>query len=780
MKNLLFALLFIFLCAQTFSQKLNVVGKDGQTQQFNLSEINNITFNKSVVSLMNTGSQPLIMNNLFVHTKTESIGMFISAIDSIYYNEDGTIANFKTAGGLKQFIIVDIDSITFGTISDSTVYISYKDTSVSIINPLESLGVSIDVDGADVIVNANSGLTDINYVLTGAATDGMFKIYSDKKLNLHLNNVSITNNDGPAINIQSGKKISVYLENGTNNFLTDGLTYADPPSGEDQKSAFFSEGQLIFSGSGRLEITGLASNKHALCSDDYIEINEGDIIIKSTAKDGIHVNDGFFMNGGTLDITSSEDGIDAGSAVVEISDGTITIKNTGDDQNAIKADSTIIISGGIFNITVAGKQSKGVKSKQTISLSNCSLSINTTGGVYLKPSGSGFKPSYCTAIKSDLDVVIDSSNITIITSGAAGRGISCDGNLIFNSGTLQITSSGHGATYTNASGQTDAYAGHCISTDGSIIINNGALTLNHSGKGGKGIKGDANLTIGTVSYQPTINITTTGQPIYIGPDNYSESKAISIDSTIRIFDGNITISSADDGIKSKDSLIIYDGTININQSTEGLETPNLIINGGEISVKASDDGINTTYGQGGELNDGSKMIINDGYIFVTTTQGDALDANGDIFINGGVIVAQAPSATGFTFEVGLDFNGQCKITDGFVVISGTNSMLTQAPSNTSTQHSVLLKSSQSIQAGTIFHIEDANGVELLTFAPPKVYYSIIFSDSTLISGGQYKVYTGGSYSGGTIKNGLYSGGTYTPGTLRKTFTLTSMVQTISF
>jgi len=69
---------------------------------------------------------------------------------------------------------------------------------------------------------------------------------------------------------------------------------------------------------------------------------------------------------------------------------------------------------------------------------------------------------------------------------------------------------------------------------------------------------------------------------------------------------------------------------------------------------------------------------------------------------------------------------------------------------------------------------------LLTFAPSKTYYSIIFSDSQLTAGAQYRVYTGGTYNGGTVRNGLYSGGTYTPGTLKKTFTLTNMVQTVTF
>jgi len=107
-------------------------------------------------------------------------------------------------------------------------------------------------------------------------------------------------------------------------------------------------------------------------------------------------------------------------------------------------------------------------------------------------------------------------------------------------------------------------------------------------------------------------------------------------------------------------------------------------------------------------------------------------------------------------------------------------MLTQAPSSSSTQRSVLLKSFSSLAAGTLFHIEDLNGNNLLTFAPNKRYYSIIFSDPLLTAGSQYKVYTGGTYSGGTVRNGLHTGGTYSAGTLKTTFTQTNMVQVVNF
>ena len=81
---------------------------------------------------------------------------------------------------------------------------------------------------------------------------------------------------------------------GTTNSLTDATTYT-PVGEEDMKGAFFSEGQLAFEGEVALRLTGLY--KHALCSDDYIEICGGQITVESSVSDALHCKDYFEMTG---------------------------------------------------------------------------------------------------------------------------------------------------------------------------------------------------------------------------------------------------------------------------------------------------------------------------------------------------------------------------------------------------------------------------------------------------------------------------------------------------
>lgn len=717
---------------------------------------------------------------MYIHqTNKMTLGAPIAETDSIFFSADGYNAFFRIGDTLVQYSVLGIDSITFGNDSD-TIFITYTGWDVSVINPLAFEGVSVTVTGMEVVVHSTTGVQDINYCLKGTTTDGMFKIYSEKRYNLILNGVNITNPDGPAINVQAEKKTSVMLVAGTINTCTDGEVYADPPSGEDQDGAFFSEAKLVFSGTGTLNINGLGEDQHGLCSDDEIEINGGSITVNSAVKDGIHANDGILITDGIIHVTSTGDGIDGDEGYLSVTGGSVTTINNEDDVKGLASDSTMQISGGTVNVTVSGDQSKGLTSDQSITLSGGVITILNSGDAVLEASGLGYDPSYSTAIKSDDDIILSGAQVTITTSGLAGKSISSDGDIIMTSGAVAITSTGNGATYVNESGVLDAYVATCLTADGNIYLEGGTLTTSSSGSAGKGISSDNELHMGTSSSSPTIQVTTTGQKIYISGSGqeaeYAESKAMKSDSAAVINNGNITISSADDGIKSEISIEINGGTLLINNSIEGLEAPFITINDGDVHIFSSDDCINTTFGTGSEWDDGSLMTINGGYVVVNATTGDGLDSNGDILFTGGTTIVHGPTNDP---EVGMDYNGTCNVNGGFLVISGSHSNMTQAPSPSSSQYSVKVMMNQSLSATTLFHIQDASANDILTFQPARTYYSIVFSSDELQNGGTYSIYTGGT-STGINTDGLYTGGVYSGGTFRKSFTINSKVTTVNF
>lgn len=725
-------------------------------------------------------------NKMYFHKSDNlTLGASLSKIDSMYFSNDGALINLSVGDTVVQYSLTDIDSISFAESSD-TVYINYNDTYVTVVNPFAYEGVSVSVSGASVTVDAGEDAKNVTYKLSGTTTDGSFKVYSEKKFNLLLSGVHITNTAGPAINIQAGKKISVILADDTNNILTDGSSYADSLvidsiTVEEQDAAFFCEGSLIFSGNGTLTVNGNGSLQHAICSDDLIQVDGGNIIVTSAAKDGLNTNDGIVITNGTLNITSGGDAIDGGEGYIDISGGSIITKSTAEGVNGISCDSTMVISSGTINMSVSGDQSKGLKSGKNMTLSGGNITVNTSGNVVLETSGSGYDPSYCTGIKCDSSLTINGADITVTSTGKGGKGISSDGNIDILNGSIKIKTSGAGATYKNSNNITDAYNATCITANGNISILGGSITTSSSGAAGKGVTADGNLSIGDTSNSPEISITTSGSKITVSGTgmnkNYAEAKAISCNGAIVINNGTTTISSADDGIKSSASVIINDGKVSITKSTEGIEAPVITIINGDVSIVSSDDGFNATKGNGGEFNDGSYLYLYGGNITVNVTNGDGLDSNGNIVMTSGTVVVHGPSSQP---EVGMDYNGTFNISGGLLLATGPNSgNMIEATSTSSSQYSVKATTSSMLSSSTLFHIQDANGNSLVTYKPVRNLYYVIFSSPELKSGSTYYLYTGGTTTG-TFSNGLYIGGKYSGGTLKKSFTISGKVTSVSF
>lgn len=287
---------------------------------------------------------------------------------------DSTTITTGTAEGSKE-TGANTDDQVEGSTFGSVVTIAFG-TTVSITNAVS--GVSIVQSGANIVIT--SKVDGVEYKVSGTTTNGSVKIYSDKKFKLTLNGANITSTSGPAINIQSKKRCFVVLADGTTNTLADGATY--PTSTEDMKGTFFSEAQLVFSGTGSLTVQG--NYKHAICSDDYIHIRTGTITVTGAVKDGIHTNSGFIADGGTLKITANTgDAIECEEGSMIINDGKYTLSCNEKAINASYAgtDATIAsyinINGG--NISVNSASDEGISTKlSAITINGGSISITST------------------------------------------------------------------------------------------------------------------------------------------------------------------------------------------------------------------------------------------------------------------------------------------------------------------------------------------------------------------------------------------------------------------
>lgn len=399
---------------------------------------------------------------------TTTLGTFDVTIDTSALTETETIP-----GSTDTYYEDYVETYTPTT----TIKIAYNGNSATVSGEAE--GVTVTKDGADVTVN--STVKNIAYELSGTTSDGSFKIYSEKKFEVILNGVDITNPTGAAINNQ-GKRMYVVVKDGTTNKLTDGSSYTMVDN-EDMKGTLFSEGKLAFSGSGTLSVYSNAKN--GIVSDDYVFIRPNtNIYVKSTTNHGIKTNDGVIIRGGVVNVEVSADaakGINT-DGFIQIEGGRVTAITSGgssyDDEDkeykgcaGIKSDSIFVISSGEVNVKSTGAGGKGLNSSQTMTITGGTIRAIAAG----KNFSSGNDDVAAKAIKSAGDMTISGGDI--MARSAAHEAIETKGKLTVSAGSIGAYSSDDAI---NSAGVMTINGGYIFgySTTNDGIDANGNLTVN--------------------------------------------------------------------------------------------------------------------------------------------------------------------------------------------------------------------------------------------------------------------------------------------------------------
>lgn len=371
-------------------------------------------------------------------------------------------------------------------------------------------GVSITADGAYVTVN--STVSKVRYSVSGTTSDGGLKIYSEKKFALSLNGVSILSSKGAAINIQSSKRAFIVLADGTENNLEDASKYTNTPDGEDQKSALFSEGKLLFSGSGSLVVKG--NYKHAVCSDDYVFVRPGvQLSVPYSASDAIHTNDGIYIYGGRLELSPSGDGMDT-DGVIDIAAGLVKVQVSAEGKKAIKAAGNISVTGG--NI----------------------VTVNSGDAVYEEADSD---ITSCSCLKSDSHISISGGKVCLKATGKAGKGLSCDSTFCLSGGELKVITTGAQFVY----GSLDS-SPKGVKAEGNVVIDGGLLWAKTTGgEGAEALESKSDLVVNG------------GEIVLFGYDD-----CINASKSITFNGGKVyCISTGNDGIDSNGTLTVNGGLV---------------------------------------------------------------------------------------------------------------------------------------------------------------------------------------------------------------------------
>lgn len=210
------------------------------------------------------------------------------------------------------------------------------------------------------------------------------------------------------------------------------------------------------------------------------------------------------------------------------------------------------------------------------------------------------------------------------------------------------------------------------------------------------------------------------------------------------------------------SMNIYGpGKLNLVADNEGIDTEkHLAINGGNINIYSNNDGINTN-------EDGISVTqINGGNISIVAglgSEGDGIDSNGWIVVNGGSLVLNANPAA----DSGLDSDKGSIINGGSVISFG--SPMNQMESSSS-QVSINLQFEKQLNIEDDITIKDEKGKTVFEYKCKNNEKSgvvqrntrgLVISSPDFKVGNSYSIYVGGtklSHSGMSIRGGRFGMG----------------------
>ena len=567
-------------------------------------------------------------------------------------------------------------------------------------------GSNVKIDGNTIYITASGA-----YRITGSLTDGRIIVNAPKEnVKIILDNANINCSYSSAIYVYKSSATMVYLNDGTINSISDGTTYNyndDFSSEEDEEpnAALYSKSDLIICGNGSLNVKGNFNN--GITSKDTLYIK--DVTLSVEAKNhGINGKDNATYDNTTINVVAGGDGLrstndtDTTLGWIRFSNSTVSINSK---EDAIQAETDLIINGGTFNIVTGDGSSSSNKIDNSMpgrekwgkGMSNNSSSDEI--------SRKGIKAGRYILIKDSPTLNIDSAD-----------------DAIHSSASLQIDN----GTYTIKTGDDGIHA------DDTLTINNGTITISESYEGLEGnnvVINDGNVDI--KSSDDGINING-------GNDNSG-------------FGGFGNFGGKPNGMKRPNES--EDGTLNPsdipNFDGDSNTPPEIPDFGGEVP---SFDGEIPNYEDGNfperqddgdthESNSSSyKLIINGGTIIVNAN-GDGLDSNGSIEMNGGYVVVQGPTTS---MNGAIDYENSFTVNGGTIFAIGASGMVQGVKSEN--QASIMTTISDNQNANTKIEIKDENGKTLLEETSLKSFNSVVFSSKDLELDKTYSIYLNGELS----------------------------------
>lgn len=387
---------------------------------------------------------------------------------------------------------------------------------------------------------------------------------------------------------------------------------------------------------------------------------------------------------------------------------------TGNYGDTIKSKDGFTVLSGTLEIKSADD---GITGKDFVVISGGKIAINA--------EGDGIKSTHDTDEKRGY-VTISGGELTI---DSAKDGVQAETVLTVSGGVINIKAGGDAA-------------------DAEISTGRGFLDFDNRGSSQSSTSTDS---IKGLKAGKTVEITGGEITVTAADDSVHSNGSVTVQG------GTLLLSSCDDGIHADESLVINDGKITVTKSYEALEGKSVEIKGGEIDVKAADDGINAAGGDNGsffgfnENSDDYYISISGGNITVNAG-GDGIDSNGTIALSGGYVVVYGPVDNG---NGAIDYEKSFAVSGGEMIALGSSGMA-QAPGTLSQP---CLSIYADVSENSKIEVRDSSGNVVMSTTTPKKCSSLIFTSDKFTSGESYSIYANDSLlSTVTAEIGVSGGG----------------------
>lgn len=231
----------------------------------------------------------------------------------------------------------------------------------------------------------------------------------------------------------------------------------------------------------------------------------------------------------------------------------------------------------------------------------------------------------------------------------------------------------------------------------------------------------------------------------------SADDAIHSNGDIMITAGNVTVMTGDDALHADAVLSLAGGTLNVQRSHEGLEARTISVSGGNVTVTATEDGVNAAG------SDSASLEISGG-VLIVSSGGDGLDSNGTVTVTGGVTLINGPENIA---DAAFDHVGAASVSGGVIVALGSSGMASGF--DTADGQGSILVGFAAQSAGTSFALCDENGKVIVSLTGTKPYSSALITAPEIAAGKTYRIVTGGTVKGadgnGYARNASQTGGT---------------------